>query len=79
VLPFMKDGEFVARVDLKADRQEGVLRVQSAHLEDGCDGAAVAGDLMVNLSRLARFLGLQGVVVMPCNPFSVYLGRQIQG
>ncbi|RCK31512.1 hypothetical protein TH9_16535 [Thalassospira xiamenensis] len=78
VLPFMQDGKFVARVDLKADRQEGVLRVQSAHLEDACDAATVAGDLMVHLSRLARFLGLSGVVVVPCNPFSVYLAGQHQ-
>ena len=32
VLPFMLNGEFVARVDLKSERKKGVLLVQSAHL-----------------------------------------------
>ncbi|NIZ01902.1 winged helix-turn-helix domain-containing protein [Thalassospira lucentensis] len=73
VLPFMLNGAFVARVDLKADRQEGVLRVQSAHLEEGCLAGDVAGPLKENLERLAAFLGLSGVVVMPANDFSRYL------
>lgn len=74
VLPFMLDGEFVARLDLKADRKDGVLRVQSAHLEEGIAGGDVAGPLMANLEHLAMFLGLSGVVVMPANDFSRYLG-----
>tara|TARA_R110000782_G_scaffold189487_2_gene279384 strand:- start:495 stop:1733 length:1239 start_codon:yes stop_codon:yes gene_type:complete len=73
VLPFMLNGEFVARVDLKADRQAGVLLVQSAHLEDGFAAGDVAGALMANLERLSAFLGLSGVVVMPANAFSRYL------
>lgn len=73
VLPFMLNGEFVARVDLKADRQAGVLLVQSAHLEDGFTAGDVAGALMANLERLSAFLGLSGVVVMPANDFSRYL------
>ncbi|QPO12222.1 YcaQ family DNA glycosylase [Thalassospira sp. A40-3] len=74
VLPFMLNGEFVARVDLKSDRQAGVLRVQSAHLEDHVRASDVAGPLMENLHRLAVFLGLGGVEVMPANDFSKYLG-----
>ena len=74
VLPFMLNGEFVARVDLKSDRQAGVLRVQSAHLEGHAKADAVAGPLMENLQRLAVFLGLGGVEVMPANDFSKYLG-----
>lgn len=73
VLPFMMNGEFVARVDLKSDRQEGVLRVQSAHLEDRFVAGDVAGPLKANLERLAAFLGLSGVKVMPANDFSRYL------
>tara|TARA_E500000318_G_C3553944_1_gene210215 strand:+ start:586 stop:1824 length:1239 start_codon:yes stop_codon:yes gene_type:complete len=73
VLPFMLNGEFVARVDLKSDRKAGVLLVQSAHLEGGFERLDVAGPLMENLHRLAAFLGLGGVKVIPANDFSKYL------
>ncbi|WP_426571847.1 winged helix-turn-helix domain-containing protein [Aquihabitans sp. McL0605] len=70
VLPFLLDGHLVARVDLKADRQAGVLLVQSAFAEDHVlDTTArtvqVADELTAELSSLAAFLGLDGVEVMP--------------
>jgi uncharacterized protein YcaQ len=48
VLPFLLDEAIVARVDLKADRQAGVLRVQSAWAEPGAPGETaerLAGEL----------------------------------
>ena len=63
VLPFLYRGRLVARVDLKADRQDGVLRVLAAHGEGRrCTGAAVEA-LSAEVERLAEWLGLNGVVV----------------
>ena len=62
VLPFLLDGRIVARVDLKADRAAGVLRVQSAHAEPGASGE-MPGRLMAELVLMARWLGLAGVTV----------------
>ncbi|MCU0277660.1 MAG: winged helix DNA-binding domain-containing protein [Candidatus Nanopelagicales bacterium] len=57
VLPFLFDGHLVARVDLKADRQAGVLRVRSAHAENDAP-TAVAQALTAELHRLADWLGM---------------------
>lgn len=58
VLPFLLGDELVGRVDVKADRQAGVLRVPAAYVEGGHDPAAVAGPLHEQLAELARWLGL---------------------
>jgi len=63
VMPFMLDGQLVARVDLKADRQASVLRAQAAHLEDGADAKRVASELAGELRTMADWLGLEGVAV----------------
>ena len=70
VLPFLLDGHLVARVDLKADRQAGVLRVQGAFAEppvraDPRRVDQVAAELAAELRSLATFLGLGGVDVVP--------------
>lgn len=61
VLPYLLGDTLVGRVDLKADRQAGVLRVQSAWAEPDVDDAYVAKHLASDLIELARWLSLDGV------------------
>ena len=63
VLPFMMDGNIVARVDLKSDRVSGRLRVQGAFGERGVDAHVVADRLAGELSEMALWLGLDEVHV----------------
>lgn len=63
VLPFLQDERLTARVDLKADRQAGVLRVQSAHREDHAEPAEIAPALAERLRDMAGWLGLSDVSV----------------
>jgi uncharacterized protein YcaQ len=63
VLPFLLGDRLVARVDLKADRQAGVLRVQAAHAEQGVDRAVVRAALADELRLLADWLELDDVRV----------------
>ena len=63
VFPFLLDEAMVARVDLKADRAAGVLRVQGAFAEPGVDVGRVVIELAEELSGMAQWLGLSGVAV----------------
>jgi uncharacterized protein YcaQ len=65
VLPFLHDEALRARVDLKSDRQAGVLRVQASWLEPGSDAAATAQALAAELRQAAQWQGLPDVVVAP--------------
>ena len=59
VLPFMMNGEIVGRVDLKADRANSKLLVQSVHTEKGIKRASISGALTDELRALANWLGLR--------------------
>jgi uncharacterized protein YcaQ len=63
VLPFLLGDSLVARVDLKSDRQAGVLRVHGAFAEPGVDTLYVATELAAELAITAKWLELDGVVV----------------
>jgi uncharacterized protein YcaQ len=62
-MPFLLGDRLVARVDVKADRQAGVLRLRAAHAEDGADHAEVATALAAEAELMAAWLGLGGVEV----------------
>ncbi|AWB89777.1 hypothetical protein C2138_09750 [Salinibacterium hongtaonis] len=62
-LPLLIDDRLVGRVDLKSDRQAGVLRVQSAWAEPGAPAGTVER-LAPLLRRTAQWQGLGGIEVV---------------
>ena len=78
VYPFLHNGELVARVDLKADRSNGVLLVQAAYLEKGRDAGGVSTALARELESMAVWLGLRGVVVQPRGDLAQALGQALK-
>jgi hypothetical protein len=61
VLPVLQDDAVVGRVDLKSDRQRGVLRVRTAWQEPG--SRMDPGRLGATLLRAAAWQGLDGIEV----------------
>jgi uncharacterized protein len=61
VLPFLMGEKIAARVCLKADRENNVLRANTAHLEPHADPGETSEALARELNRMARWLGLSGV------------------
>ena len=76
VLPFLQGEAITARVDLKADRKAGLLRVLAAHREPAAN-AATAALLAVELKLMANWLGLAGVAVAASGDLAPVLGAQI--
>jgi uncharacterized protein YcaQ len=79
VLPFLLGDQLVGRVDLKSDRQAGVLRVQAAYAEPGVDEAFVAAELAAELAITAGWLGLGGVEVTGRGDLGPALSRAVGG
>jgi len=75
VLPFLFGDRLVARVDLKADRAAGALRVQAAHHEPGVAKSRVAAALAGELARMARWLSLERVEVVQRGELAAALAR----
>lgn len=63
VLPFMLDGQLVARVDLKNDRRRNVLQVKGAFGEPEIDEKSVGRALRKELDLIAEWLELDDVVI----------------
>jgi uncharacterized protein YcaQ len=79
VLPFLLGDQLVARVDLKADRQAGVLRVQAVHAEDGADRPLVSAALAEELRLMADWLELDDVAVAGAGDLAPELSRAVGG
>lgn len=78
VMPFLLGDQLVARVDVKADRAAGVLRVPGAFVERGHDVDRIAGPLAGELETLAAWLGLDAVVVAGTQPLAIAVERAIR-
>jgi uncharacterized protein YcaQ len=77
VLPFLLGNRLVARVDLKSDRQAGVLRVRGAFAEPDVDAVHVAAELADELRLLSGWLGLGGVSVTRKGDLAAVLRRAL--
>jgi uncharacterized protein YcaQ len=61
VLPFLLDGDLMARVDLKTDRKTGSLLVKGAFAEAGIDKVRAGRELRAELEAIASWLDLDDV------------------
>ncbi len=60
-LPLLHDGELIARLDLKSNRQRGVLQVQSAWAEQSKVGRFPTAAVAKHLKQVAAWQGLERI------------------
>jgi uncharacterized protein YcaQ len=77
-LPLLIDDRVVGRVDLKSDRQAGVLRVQSAWSEPDAPAETVER-LVPLLEETAAWQGLGGIAVADRGDLAAALARAVDG
>ena len=63
VLPFLLDGDLVARVDLKTNRRDNILQVKGVFAEPGADMRSVGQALRTELEQVASWQGLDDVAI----------------
>ena len=78
VLPVLVDGELVARLDVKTDRNAGVLRILSSHAEEGSADLATASRVLEAIDGLARFVQMEQVEIVDRGDLAPYL-RKVAG
>ena len=76
VLPFLQGDRITAKVDLKADRRAGVLRVLAAHREEYAD-TETAPALAAELRLMAGWLGMASVAVGPAGDLAPALAAEL--
>ena len=83
VLPLLVDDALVGRIDLKSDRQNGVLRVQAAWSETDAPGAPGHGETAARLAPLLRqtaaWQGLDDVEVMDRGNLAAAVAAELDG
>ena len=79
VLPFLLGDRLAARVDLKADRAKGRLRVLGAFAERDVDLAHVASELAQELIEFGTWLGVADVAVEGNGDLAEPLRRRLSG
>jgi uncharacterized protein len=74
VLPFLHGDKLVGRLCLKSDRTTSTLKVNAAHHEMGIKPSEIAAPLKTELDLMARWLGLENVVIAPMGNLAAGLG-----
>jgi len=74
VLPFLLGERIVARVDLRADRPAGVLRLLAAYAEPGAP-PDTAEELLAELRLMQAWLGLDRLEIAPAGDLGPTLAR----
>lgn len=77
VFPLLVGDAVVGRFDLKADRATGRLLVQASWIEPGADPDLAAVAAAGELAGMARWLGLERVVVQPRGDLAARLAAEV--
>jgi uncharacterized protein YcaQ len=77
VMPFLLGERLVARVDLRAEREQSALVVQAAHTEREVNASEVATELATELRLMAKWLELDSVRVRPNGELSAVLSTAV--